>query len=583
MQKYSDVVLDGNGKGVTGATITVVTYPDGQPATIYAADGGPAVPFIKTDQTGRFAFYAENGHYSVTVSGTGIVPTSDNDLTLFDPRASHIVCAKDFGAAADGIANDTPTIAPADLAAGKLAEYNVTAFAPIYGNDITPNGVAHNRTTGRVYNPRAHRSMQIFGWEVLQHWFSLFLNNSDTVSPGNGTVKRIVLSGDSVTFGYNNNNWGVPTNILTILAAQRGYKNVEVVNRGQSGKACFQWLTDYLSGDLALNPDLLILGWGDNDFGLGRTVEQLLADYRTGLAQIRKSRPVTQLSIILRTPTSMNDIENGRTQVKLEQIVEGFKQLARDFQCGFVDTYSMFHNSHDGAGIWFDWDHGRSIHPGDQLQVNICGAIAQLCLPDHGTDWQNNRVYNYSGAMPGNKRGLGDPPNSFFDGISMNRFGEGAGNALGAPYDGWSLTYKQADSAALQFLSPLAGATPGRGLSARLGFNNAWGPVIGGKFSGAALLQNGWVDAPGGGAGFVYWIGFDGAVYLAGTIGAGTKVDGTVLFTLPDGFRPTAGQVATCTTETGQARLSVESGGNVKLYGGASAGNYITLNGVYFY
>jgi hypothetical protein len=85
MQKFSDVVLDKNGKAVQGAAVAVVTYPDGWPATIYAADGGPSVDSVKTDQYGRFAFYAANGHYSVTVSGTGITPVTYNDVTLFDP------------------------------------------------------------------------------------------------------------------------------------------------------------------------------------------------------------------------------------------------------------------------------------------------------------------------------------------------------------------------------------------------------------------------------------------------------------------------------------------------------------------
>ena len=86
MQKYSDVVLDKNGKAVQGAAVTVVTYPDGLPATIYAADGGPSVDLVKTDQYGRFAFYAASGHYSFTVNGTGITPITYNDVTLFDPR-----------------------------------------------------------------------------------------------------------------------------------------------------------------------------------------------------------------------------------------------------------------------------------------------------------------------------------------------------------------------------------------------------------------------------------------------------------------------------------------------------------------
>jgi hypothetical protein len=85
MQKYSDVVLDGSNKPVSGAIVTVTTYPAGGVATIYAADGGPPVAFVTTDLSGRFSFYAANGHYSLTVTGSGIAPVTYNDVTLFDP------------------------------------------------------------------------------------------------------------------------------------------------------------------------------------------------------------------------------------------------------------------------------------------------------------------------------------------------------------------------------------------------------------------------------------------------------------------------------------------------------------------
>lgn len=93
MQKYSDVVLDKNGKAVQGATVTVITYPAGQPATIYAADGGPSVASVATDLNGRFAFYAANGHYSITITGTGITPITYNDVSLVDPNDSRVSLA----------------------------------------------------------------------------------------------------------------------------------------------------------------------------------------------------------------------------------------------------------------------------------------------------------------------------------------------------------------------------------------------------------------------------------------------------------------------------------------------------------
>jgi lysophospholipase L1-like esterase len=85
MQKYSDVVLDKQGKPIAGLTVTVTTYPGGQPATIYATDGGSAVASVKTDTTGRFSFYAADGHYTLTITGKGVVSQAITDITLNDP------------------------------------------------------------------------------------------------------------------------------------------------------------------------------------------------------------------------------------------------------------------------------------------------------------------------------------------------------------------------------------------------------------------------------------------------------------------------------------------------------------------
>jgi lysophospholipase L1-like esterase len=86
MQKYSDTVLNRQGKPVVGAVVTVTTYPDNKPATIYAADGGNAVASVTTDSNGRFSFYAADGHYNLNIVGSGFVTQVITDVVLDDPN-----------------------------------------------------------------------------------------------------------------------------------------------------------------------------------------------------------------------------------------------------------------------------------------------------------------------------------------------------------------------------------------------------------------------------------------------------------------------------------------------------------------
>lgn len=85
MQKYSDTILNRQGKPVAGAVVTVTTYPGNEPATIYAADGGQPVQFVASDVNGRFAFYAADGHYNLSITGNGIDPVVITDVVLNDP------------------------------------------------------------------------------------------------------------------------------------------------------------------------------------------------------------------------------------------------------------------------------------------------------------------------------------------------------------------------------------------------------------------------------------------------------------------------------------------------------------------
>lgn len=84
MEVRSDVIINGQGVPVAGASVLVKTWPAGDLASIFDANGvALANPF--TSQSGSFAFAATNGKYTVTTSGAGIPAAQSNPFVLYDP------------------------------------------------------------------------------------------------------------------------------------------------------------------------------------------------------------------------------------------------------------------------------------------------------------------------------------------------------------------------------------------------------------------------------------------------------------------------------------------------------------------
>jgi hypothetical protein len=107
-----------------------------------------------------------------------------------------------------------------------------------------------------------------------------------------------------------------------------------------------------------------------------------------------------------------------------------------------------------------------------------------------------------------------------------------------------------------------------------------WHAIVGG-----VGYQNSWADYSGGPKG-QYKMTADNAVWLIGNITPGTRNDGTVMFTLPVGYRPTnqvcfpIGQqgsgTATISGNTPSAFIAIATSGQVSLYG-CNLGNTLTF------
>lgn len=90
MQRHEDVVLNQIGTPIPGVTITVrvqdATPGSGALATIYSDDGTTVISgsAVTTDTHGRFFFFAPDGKYDLTVTGTGITTYILADIEIAD-------------------------------------------------------------------------------------------------------------------------------------------------------------------------------------------------------------------------------------------------------------------------------------------------------------------------------------------------------------------------------------------------------------------------------------------------------------------------------------------------------------------
>ena len=100
-------------------------------------------------------------------------------------------------------------------------------------------------------------------------------------------------------------------------------------------------------------------------------------------------------------------------------------------------------------------------------------------------------------------------------------------------------------------------------------------------------MQNSWTDATSGSR-ISYAVSPDGKVSLAGVATAGTKTDGTAIFTVPEHLRPTATLRFAAMMNQSVAPnyttclVQMDTGGILTVYGATNA-NYIALDGISYY
>jgi hypothetical protein len=401
---------------------------------------------------------------------------------------------------------------------------------------------------------------------------------------------KVILSGDSTTAGNLLNNLDYQLHALVRSELHKaGVNNVTSINAGHDSKNVGNWIANYLSADLLMSPDLYVIRWGFNHDGaipIATRLANFTNGLRSGLATIRASKTPQQLSLILMTPNSGNDVENGRDKEWFEMIQPVIKQAARDFQCCFIDTYNYLLDSTNA--IWQDTpmpDPTVHIHPLETANVWIVSLMLEAIIP---TVLRKYGVINYSSSE---RNIIGDvsKPSEFSYGVSFDR------SLYNYPFNGQVTTLKQRDGVTLQINTSLYLADSKKfafrlgnqttGIPSSIG-NDAFGEwvIIGGSEAWTPLTLSGtWVHS-GGATDSVnqYRKDANGEVYIEGLIKNGAITVGSAIAdALPLGYRPLKDKILPVSSNGSYGLVKISSNGVLSCLSVSSA-TWLCLDGIHF-
>lgn|GEM_PF-6895703 len=270
----------------------------------------------------------------------------------------------------------------------------VSSFSNIYGVEFTGAGSILVATSQSGYPrkiyPNNDRFQTVIGREYLSHFHKRIIA---------GSANTIVCSGDSLTQGTLLTAPYVISTALPAMATKYGIAGVTGVNVGHSGLDTNDWITTYLSADLATNPNLYLIEWGINDDNptdatvphTQLTFAQTVANYRSGLATIRASKTVSNMSVLIWGLPSTNSVVRKPNLDKYYwRLNLALKQAARDYQCTYVDVNTplwdtlnasdWMDDSYNTATYGFATDVGH-VHPDDVKQMWINSIISDVIYP----------------------------------------------------------------------------------------------------------------------------------------------------------------------------------------------------------
>ncbi|MDV3238778.1 MAG: SGNH/GDSL hydrolase family protein [Gammaproteobacteria bacterium] len=501
-----------------------------------------------------------------------------------------IPTATEFGAVGDGVTDDTAELAAADAAGEQYylpaGDYVATGITNPLGTERIGDGRILKPITGgyQQINTRADDGQHVFGREYLWKWL-------DTLRTTGGGYA--LLSGDSTTENTHLSDRYKIHQLLALQGFNAGWR-ANIVNAGHSSKHTGDWVSTYLTADLATAPNLYVVRWGINDPFYGRSITDFATSLRAGLAQCRTAYSVDEMAILLCVPNATADTPNNRDERWYEQVRLVVRQAARDYQCCMVDLYSMFKDARGGAGYWLDdpFADGRGIHPMETLNQQIASALAGVMFPAG----QYPRLAN--GSLLTRAQTL--PPSAYPYGWSIYYGGDNLTGSwpVGSPsivtfrsMNGHAVQWAYSTNSALHGSIAANNNQPFAEVAVRAGVTNSAGTLDAWHYwtSQPSLpvtpyLSSGWVDfntdcKP-------RMTKVNNIVTLSGLIKDGTSTNGTIFATLPVGFRPRQNpEIFLCqggtTASTTPVSVRILSTGAMSILAGGAAG-YLSLSGITF-
>ena len=174
--------------------------------------------------------------------------------------------------------------------------------------------------------------------------------------------KKLLLYGDSITQGYCATR---PSRRLAALVASG--LDMEECNRAMAG-SCF--LPDVAAIADPVKPDLITVSYGTNDWGRGKTAEQLHADCLQFLQNLNRTYP--GVPIMLVSPIQRISFDCCNPCMDYETVTGNIRSAAAEFDnVSFIDGSTLLPRD---AALLFD-----GLHPNDEgMAVYAKNLIAHL-------------------------------------------------------------------------------------------------------------------------------------------------------------------------------------------------------------